>query len=165
MNAVDVYPVDIVYLPSQFKILVSVGTSVVLWDLLTGNLCDVFRNQCEKEITCLALLSNTGLYIVGSSDGTLTLRKTQSGCKVSLLHKHKSSQPVTHRLWKEWAHWGIAAFVDGLVLVLGGQGGLRGEGVKEGQGGQGVQGEWGVIRTLNVRKFFSDALLCTIEYE
>ena len=54
---------------------VIIKNSIFIWDMLTGQLYDILHSQSDNEISAMDLISNSGKFVVGDTQGSVWIRK------------------------------------------------------------------------------------------
>jgi hypothetical protein len=79
------------YDPTSFKIFTPMKNHVIVWNLLTGRIEEIFYDMTENDITTIEIASELGFFICGDLDGNVFQRKLSNGFLIKNLTKIKSS--------------------------------------------------------------------------
>ena len=124
-----------------------------MWDLLTGQLIDTLSRQTEQEITAVDLIENSGNFVMGDSEGAISLRKQDSGVRIGKLYQNKYRAPVIHLVSKQGGFWNNCVIIgccqDCEIPVF----------------GKDESSDYVHLRTLNPRKSYPKISIQMIEYE
>ena len=132
---------------------VSIKNNILVWDMLTGELIDTLPRQTEQEITAFDLIDSSGNFVIGDSEGCITLRKQDSGIKVSKLYQNKYKAPVTHIVSRQGGFWNPSVIIgccqDCEIPIF----------------GKDESNDYAHLRTLNPRKSYPKVSIQVLEYE
>jgi len=87
------------------KLYVIIKNSILIWDMLTGQVCDLFQNQCDYEITAISLITNSSKFVIGDAQGNIYLRKLENGIKISKIYASKHKVQINHLVSKKGGLW------------------------------------------------------------
>ncbi len=75
----------------RFKMLTPLKNHVLVWNLLTGRMEEVFYDMAEGDITVIEVATELGYFVVGDVEGNLFQRKLSNGFLIKSLPKIKGA--------------------------------------------------------------------------
>ena len=137
------------YHADTFSLYCPVKNHVVIWDLLTGSICNTLRNQTAAEITAYDVFSDHKLSVIGDLEGNVTLRKLENGVLVKKLYKHKLN--VTYILTDSTTQdkFIFSASYDGEIAVF----------------ERDQNGDFNLVRNVSIKKLNAIANVTALSYQ